>query len=51
MQRMMLRVVPYVKHSVCKQWQRVARCWWKSVKVLNFEGVFVSFQGLHAGIQ
>ncbi len=30
---------------VCRQWQAVARRWWKSLKALSFDGVFVTFKG------
>lgn len=34
---------------MCKQWQKVARHWWKSAKILKFDGVFVTFKGKYSG--
>lgn len=34
---------------VSKQWQRVSGRWWKAVRVLKFDGIFVSFKGKHSG--
>lgn len=36
--------------AVSRQWKRVGVRWWKTVRVLSFDGIFVSFKGRHSGM-
>lgn len=35
---------------VSRQWKRVGVRWWKTVRVLSFDGIFVSFKGRHSAL-